>query len=199
MRARSLRVVLMAVVVLLALVIAVVPTFAQSGTGSSNMTGMGNWQNLGAGQSVEYRLQYKGSASGPVTVMVGGNPASAINFKVYTDQAWAAGDDPVGQGTVQNVSNATPEATAVPLNGGALVWQTDSKAGQLFHIQINNTSQAAAQYWIDATGAGNGGLSIYPAAAASTGTTATTGTMARRPARAPPARALPPRRRPPCR
>jgi LPXTG-motif cell wall-anchored protein len=177
MRAKSLRVILMAVVVIVALVIAVVPSFAQSGTTSSSKTGVNNWQTLGVGQSVEYRLQYKGG-SGGVTVMVGAMPANSLNFKVYTDQAWLTGGDPVGQGTVQNKSSSNGTATPSPLNGGALVWQTNDPAGQLFHIQINNTSAAPTQYWIDATGGGNGGLYPYSAAATSSTTTTTTGTTA---------------------
>jgi hypothetical protein len=162
MRARSVRVVLMAVVVLMALVIAVVPSFAQSGA-----TGMNNWQTLAPGQQVEYRLQFKGSGSGPVTVMVGSNPTNAVGFKVYTDQAWASSGDPVGQGTVQKTTGGNPAATPSALYGDALVWQTNDPSGQLFHIQITNLTQANAQYWIDATGAGNGGLSMYNSAALS--------------------------------
>jgi LPXTG-motif cell wall-anchored protein len=166
MRGKSLRVVLMAVVVMLALVIAVVPTFAQSSTGSnSNMTGMNNWLTLGPGQSVEYRLQYKGSGSGDVTVMVGGNPANAVNFKVYTDQQWLTSNpSAVGQGTVQQTVAGSAQATPTALYGSNLIWQTNDKNGQLFHIQINNTSGQSAQYWIDATGAGNGGLSQFSSA-----------------------------------
>ena len=59
MRAKSLRLVLMAVLVMIALVVAAVPSFAQSAG-----TGMNNWLTLQPGQSVEYRLNYLGSDSG---------------------------------------------------------------------------------------------------------------------------------------
>jgi LPXTG-motif cell wall-anchored protein len=188
MRAKSLRLVLMAVVVMIALLVAVVPSFAQSGSAGS-MTGMNNWQTLQPGQAVEYRLNFLGSDTGPVTVMVGSNPSTAISFNVYTDQAWSSSGDPIGKGTVQNTTNGNVGATPSPLFGSDLIWQTNGKAGGLYHIQITNTAQQAAQFWIDATGAGNGGLNAYSAAAASatattgittttraTGTTATTGT-----------------------
>ncbi len=164
MRAKSLRMVFVAVLVMMALVLAAVPTFAQSGS-SNSMVGMNNWQTLQPGQSVEYRLNFLGSGSGKATVMVGSNPSGAINYNVYTDQAWKTSGDPIGKGTVQKTVFGNPGATASSLYSGDLIWQTNDPSGGVYHIQITNTSQQAAQYWIDATGAGNGGLSAFNAPA----------------------------------
>ena len=192
MRAKSLRLVLTAVVVMMALLVAVVPSFAQSGASGAG-TGMNNWQTLQPGQQVEYRLNFLGSATGSVTVMVGSNPSNAVSFKVFTDQAWMTSGDAVGQGTVQkhtgsSSSDTAATATPSPLFGGDLIWATNNKAGGLYHIQVTNNSQQAAQFWIDASGAGNGGLSPFTfvstnttanTAAGTTAKTATTATTAK--------------------
>jgi LPXTG-motif cell wall-anchored protein len=182
MSAKSLRMVLVAVVVMTALVVAVVPSFAQSGTAGGAMTGMNNWRTLQPGQSVEYRLNFLGSGTGSATIMVAGNPTSAIRFDVYTDQQWMTASSstttitPVGRGTVQNITGGTG-ANSTGLFNSDLIWVTNDRASGLYHIQVTNTSQQAAQFWIDTTGAGNGGLSPYPGVSlATTGTTATTAT-----------------------
>ena len=107
--------------------------------------------------------------------MVGSNPNGAMKFDVFTDQEWINAGDPVGRGTVQQVSSTTTSSGTKDLFGGSLVWTTNDPNGELYHIQVTNTSGQAAQFWIDAAGAGNGGLSPYSAATQTLASVSTSG------------------------
>lgn len=163
---KSLRGMGLILAVMLILVLAVVPAYAQSGGNQQFMAGragMNNWQTLAPGQSVEWRFHYLGGSDSPTgTIELAMDPANSVRFDVFTEQQWvSASTDHVGAGTVQTRSDKNGKD--VIQNNGDLFWQVSTPDGQTFHIQVVNTTQQTVRYWINSSGAGNGGLAMYSA------------------------------------
>jgi hypothetical protein len=113
-------------------------------------TGIGNWQTLN-GQPQEFDFSYIGGNL-PARINVGANPSNSVAFNVYTDKQWqglAAGNTdivPVGKGTPNSDEP------------GNLFWQAQSDVGDHFHVQVFQLTPEPAQFWIQVTGSGAGGL-----------------------------------------
>ncbi len=181
-------------VVLAAVVLALASphALAQAGTG-----GIDNWYELTPGQSVEWQFQY-GGGDKPALIAFGVDPNNSIVVNVYTDDQWrslGAGAfpvEPVGRGTPGTLLDWSSSQNLV--DNGDLFWEAITNNALLFHIQVNNTTQAPARYWIAQAGPGTGSLAPYAARRSSRADPAArrSSLPQRRPSRRPPR----PRRRP---
>jgi hypothetical protein len=123
--------------------------------------GLYNWYELPAGQSAEWIFNYTGSNNAAL-VAFGEDPANSIAVKVYDDGQWKSLGEgnrsikPVGQGT-PGTAGAWPNNQDL-IKAGQLFWEAGARPAVTFHIQVNNTTQAPARYWIASAGPGAGGL-----------------------------------------
>jgi hypothetical protein len=116
------------------------------------------WLALGPGEQVEWIFQYNNS--GPGSISVGANLPKSVSFAVYTDQAWARGQQPFGRGTPLMVSDLW--GNSKPADDGVLNWQAGGGGGT-YHIQITNTTGKSVKYWILLSEGGVGSLRMYGA------------------------------------
>jgi hypothetical protein len=141
------------------LALAVVPASAgglpQQGTGA--VPGVDIWYVLPPGQQAEWLFQYGGSYQRAL-VAFGVDPANAIAVNVYTDEQWrylGAGDtsvQPVGKGTNGTLENWDDSKDLV--RRANLFWEARSSRKTAFHIQLLNTTQQPARYWLSTAGVG---------------------------------------------
>ena len=167
--------------VVLALVLAVVvlcvvgPAYAaglpQQAGGAAG--GMNNWYTLAAGGSVEWVLHYSGSDN-PALIAFGVDPANSIAVNVYDDGQWralGAGNRsvvPVGRGTSGTAGAWSGNQDLI--NNGKLFWEAGARPAVIFHIQVINSTQGPARYWIAEAGPGAGWLTPNFSVAAATPT-----------------------------
>jgi hypothetical protein len=150
-------------VAIMALGLAVAPVSATvpSQTTGGAPGGIYNWYTLAPGESAEWVLHYPGNDA-PALIAFGVDPANAIAVKVYDDWQWravGAGDtsvEPIGRGTQGTMGKWDTNNEVA--KAGNLFWEANAKAPVVFHIQVTNTSQQPAQYWIAQTGPGVGEL-----------------------------------------
>jgi hypothetical protein len=133
--------------------------------------GMNNWYTLAPGQSAEWIFRYPGGDN-PALTAFGVDPANSITIDVYDDEQWrslGAGEwpvEPVGRGTPGTLDQWSGNQDLI--NNGNLFWEAAAGSAALFHIQITNSSQSPARYWIAQGGSAAGELTLYsPMAAAS--------------------------------
>jgi LPXTG-motif cell wall-anchored protein len=146
-------------VAFMVLVLAAVPAYAASPA----QGGMNNWYTLAPGQSQEWIFHYTGNDD-KATIELASDPANSVGFRVYTNQQWSslASDStivPVGQGT--QTTSKDDNGNITTLNNGDLFWVAGSRNGDTYHVQVYSRSGQAVRYWINATGAGNGGLAPF--------------------------------------
>jgi len=109
--------------------------------------GVGKWVPI-AEKPLEFVLDYSGNDEG-AEIQVASNPAGALKFNVYTDQAWkwmGFGDfsaGAIGKGTVNSHA------------GDNLTWKNRTPFADRFHVQVFNTTSNPASFWIAQTGSGD--------------------------------------------
>ncbi len=161
----------MALVLVGVVLLVVSPTYA---AGLPQQTGgvaggMYNWYALAPGQAVEWVFHYPGHGDAAL-IAFGVDPANSIAINVYTDEQWrslGAGIwpvDPVGRGTPGTLDEWRDSQDLI--NNGSLFWEAVTWPEVLFHIQITNSSQGEARYWIAHAGPGAGELAPYAPIAA---------------------------------
>jgi hypothetical protein len=163
---RSLRWLGLACVLAAAALVIVTPSgatgAAQAAGGAAG--GMYNWYTLDAGQSVEWDFAYPGKSE-PTLIAFGIDPANSIRINVYTDEQWrslGAGVwpvEPVGRGTSGTLLGWPNNQDLI--KSGDLFWEAMAWPAVLYHIQLSNSSQGPARYWIAQAGPGAGELAPY--------------------------------------
>ena len=116
--------------------------------GAGAAGGLNNWYTLPAGGSAEWIFHYPGS-NDPALIAFGVDPANSIAVNVYNEEQWrvlGAGDrsvEPVGRGTAgtAGVWNGNRDL----IDNGQLFWEASARPAVTFHIQVINTTQAAAR------------------------------------------------------
>ena len=135
--------------------------------------GIYNWYTLAAGGSVEWVLHYSGSDN-PALIAFGVDPANSIAVNVYDDGQWralGAGNRsvvPVGRGTSGTAGAWSGNQDLI--NNGKLFWEAGARPAVIFHIQVINSTQGPARYWIAEAGPGAGELTPNFSVAAATPT-----------------------------
>jgi hypothetical protein len=135
-------------------------SLAQQGAGAGG--GLDNWYVLAPGEQAEWVFQYLGN-NDPGAVALGVNPAHAVVMNIYNNEQWralGAGDHtivPVGKGTSGTLNKWQGDTEVI--HNGSLFWEGLARPPVTFHIQVINTSQQPAQYWITQIGSAAGGLS----------------------------------------
>jgi hypothetical protein len=131
--------------------------------------GIYNWYTLAAGGSVEWVFHYPGSDNAAL-IAFGVDPANSIAVNVYDDGQWralGAGNRsivPVGRGTSGTAGAWSGNQDLI--TNGKLFWEAGARPAVIFHIQVINTMQGPARYWIAEAGPGAGELTPYIAVAA---------------------------------
>ena len=126
--------------------------------------GVYNWYALAPGQSVEWVFHYPGHGDAAL-IAFGVDPANSIRIEVYTDEQWrslGAGIwpvEPVGRGTPGTLDEWSGSQDLI--NAGSLFWEAATWPEVVFHIQMTNSSQGEARYWIAQGGPGAGQLAPY--------------------------------------
>ena len=158
---------------LLLLVCVVAPVYAAplDQQGADAPAGIYNWYTLAPGQPAEWVFDYLGN-NDPALIAIGVDPANTIAVNVYDDAQWqalSAGNTsivPVGKGTSGTIDKWDSNSDLI--DNGSLFWEARAKPGVKFHIQVINSSQGPARYWIAQAGAGAGSLTAVSAGAAAT-------------------------------
>ncbi len=136
--------------------------------------GIDYWYTLAGGPSVDWVFNYSGNNQ-PALIAIGIDPANAITVNVYDDGQWkalGAGNrsiTPVGRGTSGTIGNWSSNQDLI--DNGDLFWEAGARPPVIFHVQVVNTTQAPARYWIAQAGPGAGGLTPNFPLAAPTPTT----------------------------
>lgn len=156
----TLGLVLVAIIAFVLVMVPVSVTVASTAAGGAS-GGIYNWYTLAPGEPAEWVLHYPGN-NAPALVGFGVDPANTIEVKVYDDWQWravGAGDRtvvPIGRGTQGTIEKW--DTNNEIRKAGNLFWEAKSKVPVVYHIQVINTSQQPARYWIAQTGPGSGEL-----------------------------------------